>query len=346
MRDEGPRCLVEVRELFSAQLLAGEALAGLVDVHARDLEHAVGGRQRVDALQLLGGVARGHVGDGAQTDGLHVLEELVEEVVLELLCLLVARRRGRHVAQVGVGGDRADRVGKGDDLGRAGQLVGGLDVDSIQVVGLEDAQKIVHQVRVVRIGEHAGEGLGDLDTHRIQPLDQGGATAESADQGRGHGGEQVALGDPAAVCVLRDAYHVGARVEGFQAQVCEDPVGALGHRQRALQAGGALGCQPLRDLLAGRSGHALHGHVGDAHGIGVVELTLGERGALAEASADLEAGDGTHAQNAGRLAHFSRGADRVVVDRADNAQAVAARHERGVRRRVGAEGEARVNVVV
>ena len=59
VRDEGPRGLVEVRELGATQLLAGEALARLVDVHARNFKHPVGGRERVDARQLLGGVARG-----------------------------------------------------------------------------------------------------------------------------------------------------------------------------------------------------------------------------------------------------------------------------------------------
>ena len=309
MRDEGPRGLVEVRELGAAQLLAGEALAGLVDVHARDFEHAVGGRERVDALKLLGGVARGHVGDGAQADRLHVLEELVEEVVLELLGLLVAGRRGRHVAQVGVGGDRADRVGELDDLGGAGQLVGGLDVDAIQVVGLQDAQQVVHEVRVVGVGQDAREGLGDLDAHRVQALDQGGTAAETADEGRGHGGQQVALGDPTAIGVLGDADHVRLRVEGLQAQVGEDLVGALGHGEGALQACGALRSKPLGDLLAGRGGNALHRHVGDALGIGVVELALRERRTFAEAGADLEAGDGTHAQDAGRLAHLSGSAD-------------------------------------
>ena len=201
-------------------------------------------------------------------------------------------------------------------------------------------------MRVVGVGQDARERLGNLDAHRIQALDQGGATTETADEGRGHGGQQVALGDPTAIGVLGDADHVGLRVEGLQAQVGEDRVGALGHGEGALQACGALGGEPLGDLLAGRGGHALHRHVGDALGIGVVELALRERRALAEASANLEAGDGTHAQNAGRLAHLSGSTDRVVVDRADDTQAIAACQERSVGGRVGAEGEARVNVVV
>ena len=201
-------------------------------------------------------------------------------------------------------------------------------------------------MRVVGVGQDARERLGDLNAHRVQALDQGGTAAETADEGRGHGGQQVTLGDPAAIGVLRDADHVGLRVEGLQAKVGEDLVGALGHGEGALQACGALGGEPLGDLLAGRGGHALHRHVGDALGIGVVELALRERRALTEAGADLEAGDGTHAQDAGRLAHLSGGADRVMVDRADDAQAVAARQQSGARGRVGAEREARVDVVV
>ena len=203
-----------------------------------------------------------------------MLEELVEEVVLELLSLLVPRRRGGHVAQVGVGGDCANRVGESDDLGRARQLVGRLDVDAIQVVGFQDAQQVVHEVRVVRVGQDGGQGHGDLDAHLRQALGQRRAASESADQGRGHGSKQVTLGDPAAVCILRDADHVGLRVEGLQPQVREDLVGALGHGERALQAGSAPRGKPLGDLLACRCGHALDSHVGHAHGIGVVELAL------------------------------------------------------------------------
>ena len=306
----------------------------------------MGGRERVDALELLGGVARGHVGHGAQADGLHVLEELVEERVLELLSLLVARRRGGYVAQVGVGGDRADRVGELDDLGRARQLVGGLDVDAIQVVGLQDAQQVVHEVRVVLVGQDAREGGGNLNAHRIQALDQGGAAAKTADQGRGHGSQQVTLGDAAAIGVLGDADHVRLGIEGLQAQVGEDLARALSHGEGALKAGGALGGEPLGDLLAGRRRHALHRHVGHAHGVRVVELTLRERRSLSEAGANLKAGDGTHAQNAGGLTHLGCRADRIVIDRADNAQAVTPRQQRRVGGRVGAKREARVDVVV
>ena len=346
MRDEGPGGLVEVGELGAAQLHACEALARLVDVHARNLKHPVGGRERVDARQLLGRVARGHVGDGSQADGLHVFEELVEEVVLELLGFLVPRRGGGHVAQVGVGGNRADRVGELHDLGRAGQLVGGLDVDAVQVVGLEDTQQVVHEVGVVSVGQDGGQGRRDLDAHLRQSLGQGGTAPKSADEGRGHGGQQVTLGNPAAVFVLRDADHVSLRVKGLQAQVSEDRVGALGHGQGARQAGGALGGQPGRDLLARRGGHALHRHVGDTLGIGVVELALRERRAFAEAGADLEAGDGPHSQDGGGFAHLSGGTDRVVVDGADDAQASPARKQGRVGGRVGAEREAGVNVVV
>ena len=168
MGDERPGCLVERREPGIPQLGAGERLPGLVDVHPGDLVHAVAGGEVVDAPQLLGGVARWHVGDGPQSALCHGVEQFVEVVVLELLGLLVAGRRGGDVTEVGVGGDRPDGVGEGHHLlgGRA-FVGGGLDVDAGQVFRFQHAQQVVGQVRVVGIAQDAGEFRGYVDAHAL-----------------------------------------------------------------------------------------------------------------------------------------------------------------------------------
>ncbi len=84
MRGEGPRSSLRSANSGAAQLTAGEAQARLVDVDARDFERCRG-RPRARGCSMLGGVARGHVGDGAQADRLHVLREARREIILELL---------------------------------------------------------------------------------------------------------------------------------------------------------------------------------------------------------------------------------------------------------------------
>ena len=199
---------------------------------------------------------------------------------------------------------------------------------------------------VAGVGQGAGEGGGHGDAHRPQACHQRGAAPESPDQGRGHGGQEVALGDASPVGVLGGGDHVGARVEGLQAQAGQDGVRLVGHRQGAAQPRLPLGGQPRVHCGARGGGHSLNGHVGDPRGVGVVEFAPVERAVRVEARADLEARHGAHSQGAGGGRHLRCGGDGVVVDGAHHPQSRAARQQGGVRGGVGAEGVAGVDVVV
>ena len=201
-------------------------------------------------------------------------------------------------------------------------------------------------MRVVLIGQHRFQGGRDGNTHPPQACDQSLAAAEALDQCVGHRRQQVALCDATAGRVLAARHHVGFRVEWSQAQAGEDVVGGLRHRQGALQPGLAFWGEPLGGALPGGGGHALHGHVSDAHRVGVVELPRRERTAGVEEGPAFETGHAAHSEDAGGLAHLGGRGDGVVVDGPDYPQPRAPSAQRRPGRGVGAEGIAGVDVVV
>ena len=201
-------------------------------------------------------------------------------------------------------------------------------------------------MRVLFGAESLLKGGGNCNPHGFQALEELWSFTEAFDEGTRHGGEQVTFGNTPTIRVLRDGEHVLVGVEGSQAQVDEDLVRGLGHFQGAFEAGGALRGEPCSDFFAGFRRNALNRHIGNPHGVGVVELTRRQRALGVEDCANLEAGDRAHRKGSACGRHLGGGGNGVMVDGADDPQSGTAGVQCRGGRRVGAEGVAGVNVVV
>ena len=152
MGNQRPRGVDQVGEALVGEDADAEALPRRVDVLPTDLEHAEAAAQGAHPVELLGRVAGGHVGDGADAVLGEDVEEFVEVRILEGLGGLVSGDGGLDVAEVGVAEDGADVVGEGRELEQRRAFVGGGQVDLRDEGGLEDVQDVEVVEGVGRVG--------------------------------------------------------------------------------------------------------------------------------------------------------------------------------------------------
>ena len=201
-------------------------------------------------------------------------------------------------------------------------------------------------MRVAGLGEGFLQGGWDGHAHPAQPLEEDVSPAETVDEGIGHGRQEVAFGDAAAGGVLGASHHVDLRVERGQSEAGEDGVRGFRHREGAFQPRCTPRGEPRIHRRPGRGRDCLHGHVGDALGVGVVEFPGGEGAAGVEEGAALEPRHAAHPEDAGGLGHLGGGGDGVVIDGTDHAQPGAPGAQGRAGGGIGAEGVAGVDVVV
>ena len=296
-------------------------------------------------MQLGLGVAAGHVGDGLVAQLGHVVHQLVQEVVLELLGALVAGHAVADVAQVGVGRDGAHAVGQGQHVAHVGALVGGVDVELGDQLALDPAQQVVHHVGVVFIGEEALDlaGQGQLKL-LVDELHQLVAPADDVEHLVGQGAGEVTLGDGAALGEVGQRQHVLFKVDGH-AVLAHHLVDGGDHLAVTLVALLAVGREESVDLGGLVAGHAVQRHVDHALLVGVVELLVG-KGGVCKAHAALDADGGAHVGGLGGGEELLRAGDGIVVHQAAGAQTGGAGEPHRGGGGVGGEGVGGVNVVV
>jgi hypothetical protein len=345
--DQSPGGVHEVHGLGAQHFRTVEGLPGAVDVHPADLHEPVGFAQPAHALQLLGGVARRHVGYGTEAEPLHLDRQLVEPRVLEALGLLVARGRFAHVAEVAVARDCADRDAQTHDVhDRHALLPIRLEKDPAEKAALQHPQQVVGEEPVHRIGEQRGQVGGN---GQPQPVDDPRGEARPPPGGvqdtPGQREKQVTLRKGTAGVGARDRPNVAREVEGPQAEVRQQRVEALRHAVGAALTGSADGLQERRDFRETSRGDAVEHDVHQARRVGVVDHPSGERGARG-AHPELDPRGRRNAEAPAGFGELARATDAVVVHDADRGQARSERLLGGRGRRVRAEGVGGVDVVV
>ena len=345
MGDQRPGGIVQVGEFRIALRFAYEALARLIDILAADLEQAVCIAQRADAAQLGARVAAGHVGDGAIADLRKVRNQFIQEIIFELLRALIAGHAVTDVAQIGVGGNRADAVGQRQYLVYVRQLFIGVDVEPRDQLALDPAQQIVHRVRIFIVGQIAFDLGGQRQLKLgLDEADQLFAAADHVQHAVRQRAGNVALGHGAALCVIRKRQHIALKIDGH-AVFAHHFIHRRHHFAVAFVALFTVRREEIVQFPRAVVRHAVQRHVRHACLIGVVQLAIAE-GRIFHGYAAFQTDRGAHLRGLCRRQEFIRARDGIMIHQAAGAKPRRAGEPYRRRGRVGGEGIGGMDVVV
>ena len=141
--DQGISSIDQVAESRIIQCLTTEGLAGRIDILAADLEEAVGLAELCQPVKLLRCVPGGHIGDGVKAILLNDIHQLIQIIILKLLCLLIAGDGITHIAQIGVGRNTAVFMNHFHKIGNRGAFVGGIDIEFLHHIAFQRAQNVI-----------------------------------------------------------------------------------------------------------------------------------------------------------------------------------------------------------
>ena len=280
MSDQRIGRLGQMREHRIVHRLADERLTRRIYVLAADLEEAVFLAEGHQTRQLFLRIARRHIGDRVEAQPLQLADQQIEIIILEFLRLFVARDRIAHVAEIGIGRDRAAGFADRNIILDVRAFDGGGNIEFFHQIRLQHAENIIFiKLRRFKPGEQLSARLGREGQAHFgfqkfhQPCRVGIALGELLCQRE----KDMPLCDRAALPCAGQRKHIPFEIErdaiGFHQLV--DPAA---HLQIALVAAAAVGLKEGVQHIYVLVGNAVHGHICDRILIGIVDSSSGDLG--------------------------------------------------------------------
>ena len=324
--------------------LANKELTGGIYILAAYLEQGIALAQRAQTLQLLLGIAGGHICNGAEAQLAYNGEKLVKIGILKALGALISRDALRHIAKVGIGGNGAYCIGKFQG-GLYGHAFGvGIYIEEAGIA-FENAQKVVIVMGVFGVVK-AGLKTG---RHRHSQLvaykpEHRRTASVFADYCLGKPEEHMALRNAAPLLGAAEGKNIAVKIKGY-AHGGGYFVYACGHGPVALVALFTVGSHEFINAVYCIVRHPVQRHVCHAGLIGIVYAAV-FKGCAAEAYAHFHADGGGQPHNFSGLYKFLRAADGVMIHKPGRAQTCYAGKPYSLARAVRREGIDGVYMIV